>query len=66
MMDLDPKTFLNFVVTWGWLFPTAVILTFLYLYNRAMKRRNKEIEENKKNLMNVTHRSNGVKHKAHE
>lgn len=52
---------------WGWVFPLSLIVTFLWLYNRAIKRRMKEREEDKKNLTNVKHRTNGHhKHKVHE
>lgn len=44
---------------WGWVFPLSIILTFLWLYNRAMTRKIKEREEDKKDLTNIKHRSNG-------
>lgn len=57
----------RFAVYWGWIFPLSIVVTFLWLYNRAMTRKMKEKEKEKKDLTNVKNRSNGHhKEKVHE
>lgn len=60
------ETLTTFVWWIGILLPGLIILGFFFFYNKALKNRSKEVEDNKKNLMNFKNRSNGIKKEVHE
>lgn len=56
------ETLVNFAWWFGIIFPGLIIAGFLFFYNRLLEKRNKEVQDNKKNLINLKEKtkSNGV------
>lgn len=65
---VTPDQLLILVTILGIIFIALCVLPFLWFYDKALKNRNKEIEENKKNLVNLKQKtmSNGVHKKKYE